>query len=134
MGACLTTMKDWILSLRFSLFALLLPFILVLPGCTGEELEVAPYQTCDTQATVRSQTDCGLVLELPDGQLLMPLHVTTLPKSGSIPQQYKINNFTVSENQQVIIGFVKKGQAPSNCLAETQVVEVTCIVGYQVQS
>ena len=127
-------MKDWILPLRFCLFTFLLPFILILPGCTGEELEVTPYQTCDTQATVRNQPDCGLVLELEDGQLLMPLHVTTLPKSDSLKQQFKINNFTVSENQQVIIGFVKKGQSPSNCTKRTELVEVTCIVGYQVQS
>ncbi|RDC61579.1 hypothetical protein [Adhaeribacter pallidiroseus] len=127
-------MKDWIFSPRFFLFALLLPFILVLPGCTGEELEVAPYQTCDTQATVRSQKDCGLVLQLENGQLLMPLHVTTLPLAGYDKQQYKINNFTVSENQQVIIGFVKKGEASNNCYNGIPLVEVTCIVGYQIQS
>ncbi len=127
-------MKDWILSLQFFLLAFLLPFVLVMPGCTGEEIEIMPYQTCDTRATVRNQTDCSLVLELENGQLLMPLHVTTLPQSGSLKQQYKINNFTVSENQQVIIGFVKIGQAPNNCSQKTQLVEVTCIVGYQVQS
>jgi len=127
-------MRNWILLLKFRLFAFLLTITLALPGCTGEEMEVAPYQTCDTQAVVRNYTDCGLVLELTNGQLLMPQHVTILPHSGSAEQQFKINNFTVSENQQVIIGFVKKGEALNACLKGTQLVEVTCIVGYQVQT
>ncbi|QNF33487.1 hypothetical protein HUW51_12425 [Adhaeribacter swui] len=127
-------MKNWILLLRYQLLVLLVCCILVLPGCTGEEVEIMPYQSCDTQATIRTQAECGLVLELENGHFLKPLRVTLLPKSGSGKQQYKINNFTVSENQQVIVGFINKGQAPHACVKETQLVEITCIVGYQLQS
>jgi hypothetical protein len=126
-------MRNWILLLRFRLFVFLVTCVLVLPGCTSEE-EIMPYPTCDTQATVRSKAEYGVVLELENGRLLMPLHVTPLPKSDSEKQQYKINNFTVSENQQVIIGFVNKGQAPNACIPGTQLVKITCIVGYKVQS
>ena len=106
----------------------------LLPGCTGEELEVMPQQTCDTKATVQIRPACGLVLILENGQALIPANVTILAQSSSDEQQYTVNGFTVKENQQVIVGYVQKGPAPNFCATGTQLVDITCIVGYQVQS
>ncbi|QMU27356.1 hypothetical protein HUW48_04585 [Adhaeribacter radiodurans] len=120
-------------ALKLYVCGLLLVVVLGLTGCNGEEQEVIPQQTCDTQATVKNLPGCGLVLVLKNNQILVPVNLTTLPEIKSDRQQYKINGFTVEENQQVIIGFVKKGHVDKACLVGGQLAEVTCIVGYQAQ-
>ncbi|PSR53980.1 hypothetical protein AHMF7605_10845 [Adhaeribacter arboris] len=119
--------------LKSYICGLLLLVVLFLTNCTGEEQEVVPQQTCDTQATVQNLAGCGLVLVLKNNQILVPVNAAALPKISSEKQQYKINGFTVKEKQQVIIGFIDKGQIEKACLAGGQLVEITCIVGYEVQ-
>ncbi len=119
--------------LKSFLFGLSLIAILSFSGCTGEEQEVMPQQTCDTQATVQNLPACGLVLMLDNNQILVPINATTLPQQGSGGHQFKINGFTVKENQQVIIGYNKKGLVDNACGGGGQLAEITCIVGYQAQ-
>jgi hypothetical protein len=114
--------------------ALLPATMFLLVGCTLEEPEITPQQTCDTQAQVQTKPGCGLVLVLKNKQVLMPINAVPLERSSNRKQQYRINGFTVTEGEQVIIGFNVKSQSITSCSAGPATsVKVTCVVGYQAQ-
>lgn len=128
-------MEKYTRFLRLNLFAGFLAIFITLAACKPEDQEVLPQQTCDTQATIKVLPDCGgLVLVLKNAQKLIPINAISLPPTPSGLKQFKINGFGVQEGQQVIIGFTKKAEASDSCLKGAPLVEVTCIVGYQIQS
>lgn len=121
-------------SFRLNIIVGIWAFFLVLFGCKPEDEEVMPHQTCDIQATIRNLPECGLALVLKNKQTLVPVNAQSLPATLNGKNQFKINGFTVEEGQQVIIGFSDKGKITNTCLKDAALVQITCIVGYKVQS
>ncbi len=131
---CLMNMKKNILNYITRWFTLLPVLLFLVTSCTVEEPEVNPQQTCDTQAQVQIRDGCGLALILKNKQVLIPANEVPLRKTSAGKQQYKINNFTVTNGEQVIIGYEVKSQSAATCsTGSAAAVNVTCVVGYQAQ-
>jgi len=127
-------MTKYIVNYIIKWCALLPAALFFLVGCTVEEPEVTPQQTCDTQALVQTHSGCGLTLVLKNKQVLIPVNAVLLEKTSGGRQQYKINGFTVTDGEQVIIGYEVKSQSAATCSAgPAAAVKVTCVVGYQAQ-
>ena len=107
------------------LFGFLLSVGLLTCGDDSSLDKVSP--TCDYRATVLSPLDgCGMLLQLEDGRLLMPLRLTYV--QAPTPEDDPIYHYELRPGEKLIVGYREVEQHDvTACMAGEFVAFVTCI-------